>query len=60
VKIQFVVFWVVAPRSVVWLLVTVVSEGHAASLKMEAAWSSEATVTNHYTSWRNNPENHEL
>jgi hypothetical protein len=28
--------------------------------RMEAVWSSEMLVSNHYTTRRNNPENHEL
>jgi hypothetical protein len=49
VKIEFVVFWAVAPCSVVacWI---------PSILKVEAAWSYETLVSNHYTIRREIPE----
>jgi hypothetical protein len=47
VKTEFVIFWVVE-------LCSVVVE-YQPTLKMEAAQSSETLVSNHHTTWCNNP-----
>jgi hypothetical protein len=58
VMIQVEVFWIVTPCSVVVGYQRF--RGPFFTPKMEAAWSSETSVSCHITIWRHNPENHDL